>query len=289
MPFSNAKMSSLGQLVAGVAHEINNPINFIYGNLVHVQNYVQDILNLVKLYQQHYPDPVAEIEAEADEIDLEFLQEDLLKILNSMGMGAERIRQIVLSLRNFSHTDQAESKAVDIHEGIESTVLILQHRLKATSERPAIELIRGYGQLPLVECYPGQLNQMFMNILANAIEALEESNANRSNQDLQKYPNRITIHTSINDQWVKIAIVDNGPGIPESIRPRIFDPFFTTKPIGKGAGMGMSISYQIVTEKHGGKLECFSTVGEGTEFVIQIPIAQQSLSNLVKRDSKLSL
>jgi signal transduction histidine kinase len=267
------KMSSLGQLVAGVAHEINNPVNFIHGNLVHTQEYTQDLLGFVQLYQQHYPNPADEIQIAAEEIDLEFLQEDLPKMLSSMKMGTDRIRQIVLSLRNFSRIDEAEFKAVDIHEGINSTLLILQHRLKDRPERPSIEVIQDYGSLPLVECYAGQLNQVFMNILTNAIDALEDGNANRTFQDIQANPNQIKIMTSVVDgPWVQIAIADNGPGIPPDIQQQIFNPFFTTKPIGKGTGMGMSISYQIVTEKHKGKLECFSTPGKGTEFVIQIPI-----------------
>ncbi|MBD0313209.1 MAG: HAMP domain-containing protein, partial [Microcoleus sp. T3-bin5] len=267
------KMSSLGQLVAGVAHEINNPVNFIHGNLVHTQEYTQDLLGFVQLYQQHYPNPAEEIQIAAEEIDLEFLQEDLPKMLSSMKMGTDRIRQIVLSLRNFSRMDEAEFKAVDIHEGINSTLLILQHRLKDRPERPSIEVIQDYGSLPLVECYAGQLNQVFMNILTNAIDALENGNASRTFQDIQANPNQIKIMTSVVDgRWVQIAIADNGPGIPPDIQQQIFNPFFTTKPIGKGTGMGMSISYQIITEKHNGKLECFSTPGEGTEFVIQIPI-----------------
>ncbi|MBD1828547.1 ATP-binding protein [Microcoleus vaginatus GB1-A2] len=267
------KMSSLGQLVAGVAHEINNPVNFIHGNLVHTQEYTQDLLEFVQLYQQHYPNPADEIQIAAEEIDLEFLQEDLPKMLSSMKMGTDRIRQIVLSLRNFSRMDEAEFKPVDIHEGINSTLLILQHRLKDRPERPSIEVIQDYGSLPLVECYAGQLNQVFMNILTNAIDALEDGNASRTFQDIQANPNQIKIMTSVVDgRWVQIAIADNGPGMPQDIQQQIFNPFFTTKPIGKGTGMGMSISYQIVTEKHNGKLECFSTVGEGTQFVIQIPI-----------------
>jgi signal transduction histidine kinase len=267
------KMSSLGQLVAGVAHEINNPVNFIHGNLVHTQQYAQDLLEFVQLYQQHYPNPTDEIQIAAEEIDLEFLQEDLPKMLSSMKMGTDRIRQIVLSLRNFSRMDEAEFKAVDIHEGINSTLLILQHRLKDRPERPSIEVIQDYGSLPLVECYAGQLNQVFMNILTNAIDALENGNAGRTFQDIQANPNQIKIKTSVVDgRWVQIAIADNGPGIPQDIQQQIFNPFFTTKPIGKGTGMGMSISYQIVTEKHNGKLECFSTPGEETQFVIQIPI-----------------
>jgi PAS domain S-box-containing protein len=269
------KMSSLGQLVAGVAHEINNPVNFIHGNLVHVQNYAQDLLNFVKLYQKHYPDPVAEIQSEAEEIDLEFLQNDLPQILASMTIGTNRIRQIVLSLRIFSRMDEAEFKAVNIHEGIDSTLLILQHRLKARPERPEIQVIRDYGNLPDVECYAGQLNQVFMNILVNAIDALDEQQSKWSHLEKQNHPGQITIRTAVTEaQWVEIAIADNGPGIPESTKQRIFDPFFTTKPVGKGTGMGMSISYQIITEKHNGKLKCFSVPGKGTEFVMQIPIRQ---------------
>jgi signal transduction histidine kinase len=262
------KMSSLGQLVAGVAHEINNPVNFIHGNLTHVQEYTKDLLEFVQLYQQHYPDPTHVIQAAAENIDLEFLQEDLPKVLSSMRMGTDRICQIVLSLRNFSRMDEAEIKQVNLHEGIDSTLMILQHRLKEQPDFPGIKVIKDYGSLPLVECYAGQLNQVFMNILVNAIDALEEIYAEDRGQPLQ-----IKICTVVlNDQWVKISIADNGTGIPQAIQQSIFNPFFTTKPIGKGTGMGMSISYQIITERHDGKLQCFSSPNEGTEFVIQIPI-----------------
>ncbi|MEG4021612.1 ATP-binding protein [Microcoleus sp. S13C4] len=270
------KMSALGQMVAGVAHEINNPVNFIHGNLNHVQEYAHNLLGLVQLYQNYYPDPAPEIQAEAEDIDMEFIQTDLPKILDSMKLGTDRIRQIVLSLRNFSRMDEADFKAVDLHEGIDSTLLILQHRLKDKPERPAIQVIRDYGNLPLIECYPGQINQAFMNILANAIDALEEANVQRTYQEIQENPNLITIRTAmIDSKWVKIAISDNGRGMPESVQKRLFDPFFTTKSVGKGTGMGLPISYQIVTEKHGGKLDCFSIPGQGTEFVLQIPFQQQ--------------
>jgi two-component system, NtrC family, sensor kinase len=200
----------------------------------------------------------------------------MMKILDSMKLGTDRICQIVLSLRNFSRMDEADFKMVDIHEGIDSTLLILQHRLKAQSDYPTIAVIKDYGTLPQVMCYAGQLNQVFMNILSNAIDALEENNTQRTVQEIKTQPSRITIRTStIDAQWVEIAIADNGIGISEQIQQRIFDPFFTTKPVGKGTGMGMSISYQIITEKHGGKLKCFSTIGQGTEFVIQIPNRKQ--------------
>ena len=270
------KMSALGQMVAGVAHEINNPVNFIHGNLTHVQEYAHNLLGLVQLYQNNYPDPAPEIQAEAEDIDIEFIQADLPKVLDSMKLGTDRIRQIVLSLRNFSRMDEAEFKAVDIHEGIDSTLLILQHRLKDKAERPAIQVIRDYGNIPLIECYPGQINQAFMNILANAIDALEEANVKRTYQELKENPNLITIRTGmIDSKWVKITISDNGTGMSESVQKHLFDPFFTTKSVGKGTGLGLAISYQIVTEKHGGKLDCFSIPGEGTEFVIQILVQQQ--------------
>jgi two-component system, NtrC family, sensor kinase len=269
------KISSLGQLVAGIAHEINNPISFIHGNLIHVQSYAESLLNLVQLYQKYYPDPIDEIEIESENIELEFLQDDLPKILSSMRIGTDRIRQIVLSLRNFSRMDESEFKKVNIHEGIDSTLLILQHRLKAKPEYPEIEVIRDYGNLPLIECYAGQLNQVFMNVLANAIDALEEINTKQVACSLEGKSCWITIRTSVVDsQWVKIVIADNGNGIPESIKSQIFNPFFTTKPVGKGTGMGMAISYKIITEKHGGTIECFSTPEVGTEFVISIPIQQ---------------
>ncbi len=271
------KMSSLGQLVAGIAHEINNPVNFIHGNITHLDEYTQNLLEMIYLYQERHSSHDPEIEALAEEIDLEFLIEDLQKMLSSMKMGTERIRNIVLSLRNFSRMDEAEFKAVDIHEGIESTLLILQHRLKDKPDSPTIEVIRDYGNLPQVECYPGQLNQVLMNILVNAMDAFDEVDIKRTYQQIQENPSQITIRTSVVDsQLVEIVIADNAQGMPESVQKRIFDPFFTTKPVGKGTGMGMAISYQIITEKHSGKLQCFSSLGEGTKFIIQVPIRQQA-------------
>ncbi|GAA6617749.1 ATP-binding protein [Scytonema sp. NUACC26] len=274
------KMSSLGQLVAGVAHEINNPVNFIHANLLHAQEYTEDILKLLNLYQQYYPNPSYEIEAELDNIDLEFLQEDLPKLLNSMQTGTNRIRDIVRSLRIFSRLDEAEMKEVDIHDGIESALMILDYRLKPRADRPEITVIKEYGVFPLVECYPGQLNQVFMNIIINAIDALEESfiKSHSSLEDNQEQKTKPTIHiqtTVIDNNYIKISIKDNGIGIPGHIRCLLFDPFFTTKPVGKGTGMGLSISHQIITEKHGGRLVCHSELGCGAEFTIEIPTRQQ--------------
>ncbi|MFY7807293.1 MAG: GAF domain-containing sensor histidine kinase [Limnoraphis robusta] len=269
------KMSSLGHLVAGIAHEINNPVNFIYGNLYPATDLTQDLLDLVQLYQQEYSQPTAKIEEKISEIELDYLSEDLPKILSSMRLGAERIRQLVLSLRNFSRLDEAEVKAVDIHEGIDSTLLILHHRLKSKSERSGIELIKNYGKLPKVECYAAQLNQVFMNILSNALDALESL----QNQSDASFLPTITIKTAVIQKtdctptnWVMISIQDNAGGIPPEVKNKIFDPFFTTKPVGKGTGLGLSISYQIVVEKHKGTLQCESQLGQGTEFKIQIPV-----------------
>jgi len=270
------KMSALGQMVAGIAHEINNPVSFIHGNLIHIREYTHDLLRLVQLYHRYFPNPPDEIQTERQTIDLEFLEKDAIMVLHSMNIGTERIRDIVLSLRNFSRLDESEFKAVDIHEGIDNTLMILQHRLKATEKRPEIQVIKDYGNLSHIECYAGQINQVFMNILVNAIDALEELNTKRTYQEILDHPSRITIRTSIVDShWAEIAIADNGTGIPPSIQKQIFNPFFTTKPIGKGTGMGMAISYQIITEKHGGKLEFFSTPEQGTEFVVKIPVQQQ--------------
>lgn len=267
------KMSSLGQLVAGVAHEINNPVSFIYSNLEPAEQYIKDLFNLIHLYQQNYPQPAPEIKDEIKAIDLDFLMTDLPKLLSSMTTGANRIKEIVLSLRNFSRMDEAEYKKVNLHEGIDSTLVILEHRLKAQPNRSAISVIKEYGNLPIVECYAGQMNQVFMNILNNAIDALEEWNSKNPHITSEK-SFHIRINTEVYGNVVMIRIADNGVGIPEHFQARLFDPFFTTKAVGKGTGMGLSISYQIITEKHGGTLECVSSPGEGTEFMITIPRKQ---------------
>jgi signal transduction histidine kinase len=279
------KMSALGVLVAGVAHEINNPVSFIYGNLEPAHEYIDALLNLIQLYQEHYPNPDPTIQKAIRAMDLDFLKVDLPELLGSMQMGAERIKNIVLSLRTFSRMDEAELKTVDLHAGIDSTLVILEHRLKAQHDRPAIQVIKEYGDLPLVKCYAGQLNQVFMNILVNAIDAVEErlelkNSSSQVNGNPAKLPSTISnsycptikISTQASNNQVIICIADNGSGIPETIQQRLFDPFFTTKPVGKGTGMGLSISYQIITERHGGNLCCFSCPGKGTHFVIELPI-----------------
>ncbi|MDX2096510.1 MAG: ATP-binding protein [Leptolyngbyaceae cyanobacterium bins.59] len=269
----NEKMSSLGQLVAGVAHEINNPVNFIHGNLDHAQEYSEDLVRLITLYERYYSNPPLEIQDERDRIDLDFLVGDLAKLLQSMKTGTDRIRNIVLSLRNFSRLDESSFKSVDIQEGIESTILLLQHRLKATPERPAIKLVRDYQPLPMVECYPGQLNQVFMNLISNAIDALEEHHQKSSFDARLTNPMQIQIQTEqLNTEWVAIRIADSGPGIPSEIRDQLFNAFFTTKPMGKGTGLGLSISQQIIVEKHKGRLFDSSNPEQGAEFTIELPI-----------------
>ncbi|SRR5579883_369676 len=288
------KMSSLGQLVAGLAHEINNPVNFIYGNLNHAINYTQGLLELLRLYQKNYPHPNQEIRFKAEEIDLEFLADDLPKIMSSMQVGSDRIRSLVLSLRNFSRLDHAEMKPVDLHEGIDNTLLILQHRFKPKTDFPGIKIIKGYSNLPVIECFAGQMNQVFMNILSNAIDAVEDafiggclSSVNHHEhtqlgQDLPKNDSEqiviptIWISTQVlaDNAHIAICIADNGRGMNEDIKKRIFDPFFTTKPVGKGTGLGLAISYQIIVEKHGGVIRCVSEPSKGTEFWIEIPLKQ---------------
>ncbi len=281
------KMSSLGQLVAGVAHEINNPVGFIYGNLDYANCYIKDLMRLVKLYSAHYPEPVEQIQVELEAIDFNFLMTDMPKLLSSMKVGANRLRQIVLSLQNFLRAEQAVMKPIDLHDGINNTLLLLQNRLKATDEHPEIIVHKDYGSLPLVDGFAGQLNQVFMNLFTNAIDVLELPTEIR-NQERQ-----ITISSSVKDlvreyaaatgekiPHAVICIADNGPGMTDDVFHRLFDPFFTTKPVGKGTGLGLSISYQIVVEKHGGLLTCISELGKGAKFVVAIPIQQRAASSL---------
>ncbi|NEQ38657.1 MAG: PAS domain-containing protein [Okeania sp. SIO3I5] len=266
------KLSALGKVAAGIAHEINNPVNFIHGNLKPAQEYAQHLLELIQLYQQYYPDPPQEIKEEIEEIDLEFIIEDITKLLQSISIGTERIRELVKSMRTFSRLDETEIKYIDIHEALDSSLIILNHRLNTTPNSPNIEVIKNYGQLPKIQCYCGQINQVFMNILSNAIDALNEYQE-KNIREIQTNSPQIKIQTEVfNLDWISIRIIDNGPGIKEEIKPKLFDPFFTTKEVGKGTGLGLSISHDIITEKHGGKIFCDSTLGYGTEFVIQIPM-----------------
>lgn len=258
------KMVTVGQLVAGIAHEINNPVNFIYGNLAHVREYVKELLSVINIYREYSPQLNSKIQEKLNKNDLDFLIEDLPKILSSMEIGTERISKIVRALRNFSRLDEAQAKGVNIHEGIDSTLLILRHKLNVKVHcNRCIEIVKNYAKLPDLECYPAQLNQVFMNILSNAFDALEE-------YDVQKNP-KVEIFTENNDDHVTIRIVDNGPGMTKKVQNRIFDPFFTTKTVGKGTGLGLSISYQIVVENHKGQLKCISKLGQGTQFYITIP------------------
>lgn len=269
------KMATLGQLVAGVAHEINNPVGFIAANISHAQGYVEDLNSLLELYQDIYPEPAPEIVDEIDSIDLDFILEDLPKIIGSMKVGTDRIRQISKSLTTFCRSDTSAKVSVNLNEGIDSTLMILKHRLKANDRRPEIEIVREYGHLPTVSCYAGQLNQVFMNILANAIDAFDELNEHRTYAEIKENPNRITITTELNDLGNRaiVRIEDNGKGMTPEVQQQVFEHLFTTKPVGKGTGLGLSISRQIVIEKHGGQLNCYSAPGEGTQFAIEIPLS----------------
>ncbi|MFG6099143.1 ATP-binding protein [Leptothoe sp. ISB3NOV94-8A] len=275
----NEKMSSLGQLMAGVAHEINNPVNFIYGNIRHAQSYTEELMDLIDAYRSGHTQPTASVQAMLDEIDFDFLSADLPKVLASMQVGAERIRAIVSSLRTFSRMDEAEMKTVNLHDGINSTLMILEHRFKANNQRSGIVVQKQYGDLPAIECYAGQLNQVFMNLLTNAIDALEET------IDHNATPLEIKISTRLEQQQAIVAIHNGGPGIPPHIQARLFDPFFTTKPVGKGTGMGLSISYQIIHERHHGQLTCESSDATGTTFTIAIPVKQCSCTMARKKDA----
>ncbi|NJL22554.1 MAG: HAMP domain-containing protein [Leptolyngbyaceae cyanobacterium SM1_3_5] len=262
------KMLGLGQIVAGVAHEINNPAGFISGNLDHAKTYLEDVVALLNLYQQHYPDPIDSIQAHQNSIDLEFLLDDFPKLLGSMQTGAERIKQIVLALRKFSRIDEAALKTVDLYEGIESTLVILRNRLNSSGG--AIEIVKHYSELPPIECYAGELNQVFLNLFSNAIDAIEEKL-----RAGDRFDPTIIISTQVVDRHqIAIRISDNGIGMKESVRQQIFDPFFTTKPVGKGTGLGISIAHQIIVQKHGGTIDCTSIEGQGSEFAIALPVLQ---------------
>ncbi|MBN3910373.1 MAG: PAS domain-containing sensor histidine kinase [Nostoc sp. NMS1] len=274
------KMSGLGHLVAGIAHEINNPVSFIYGNLTYASEYYNNLLQLIHLYQQEYPNPSLVIQQEIQVLDIDFIQNDLKKLLQSMQRGSERISEIVKSLRNFSRLDEATFKVVDIHEGLEAALMILQSRLNPSHQHSGIEVIKEYGELPWISCSPGQLNQVFMHLLNNAIDALEEAEQVRwsatdrrsSPQPMQNDPSRIWIRTDkLSDRYIRIRIKDNGSGIPTQIHHQIFNPFFTTKPVGKGTGLGLSICYQII-ESHDGQINVISDRAWGTEFSIELPI-----------------
>ncbi len=280
------KMSSLGQLVAGIAHEINNPTNFIYGNVIHAQDYIEGLLDMVRLYQATYPHPTPEIRQLAQSIELDYLATDLPQLLASMHTGSERIREIVMSLRSFSRLDEATVKWVNLHEGLDSALMLIQGRLQARPERPTIQVIKQFSALPLVECYAGQLNQVFLNVLTNAVDAIDERFIDQqplgSVEGIVDVP-IIHIQTTVPTPGrVHITIMDNGWGMDKTSQESLFNPFYTTKPVGQGTGLGLSISYQIICDRHQGNLTCTSTLGVGTTFVIEIPITQESVVPGVK-------
>ncbi len=269
------KMSALGGLVTGIAHEINNPVGCIVGNVAAAQDYFSDLLGLLDLYAQQFPNPGPDIENELDAIDLTYVRDDLPQLIQAMKDSGKRIVSISRSLRTFSRADTETRQVFDLHKGLESTVLILRHRLKANEQRPAIEVVKDYGDIPEITCFPGQLNQVFMNILANAIDALDETSQTLSFADLDAFSPCITIRTEVDNQQIMIAIADNGPGIPEALRSKVFDSLFTTKDVGKGTGLGLAIAHQIVVDTHGGRLDVQSEIGQGTEFCIRLPLQQQ--------------
>ena len=281
----NEKMASLGQLVAGIAHEINNPVNFISGNIPHVSNYTDDLIELLERYQAALPNPPKELKEFEEDIDLDFLYNDVQKLLNSITGGTERIKKVVQSLRNFSRLDESKIKKVDIHEGLESSLMMLQHRLYNPDESPKIKVLKHYGSIPKVECYAGEINQVFMSVLSNAIDALTQPDKNcqktaylSSEINGQSIVPTIEISTELlNSEKVQITIADNGSGIPEDVKKRLFDPFFTTKPVGQGTGLGLSISYQTIVEGHQGELYCQSMPGQGAKFTIILPLKQSNI------------
>jgi len=267
------KMSALGNLVAGIAHEMNNPLGFISASLQQAKSIFVDIIEHLKLYQEIYANPGAKILDHREEIDLDYVLEDLPKILDSMVIACDRLTNVSTSLRTFSRADQDYKVLFAIHEGIDSTIMILKHRLKANEQRPAIKVVTNYGNIPAINCFSGQLNQVFMNILANAIDALDEANQEYSYAQIKESPNCITITTSIENNQVRIAIADNGIGMTEVVKQKIFEHLYTTKEVGKGTGLGLAIAQQIVVEKHRGKLDLESTLGQGTTFIITLPIS----------------
>jgi signal transduction histidine kinase len=266
------KLSALGQLVAGVAHEINNPIGCILGNVHSLQDYINDLLAIIDFYQNKCPQLSVDFEAELEAFDLDYIQDDLPNLIQAMKDGSDRIRHISTSLRTFSRTDKDQKIPFNLHEGLDSTILILKHRLKANDKRPAIKIVKEYGNLPAVQCFPGQLNQVFMNLIANSIDALEESNQGRSFEEISANPNQITIVTEVTSEQVIVRIADNGTGMGKEVRQRIFEQGFTTKAVGKGTGLGLAIARQIMVDKHEGYLKVQSQIGQGTEFLICLPI-----------------
>ena len=264
------KLSSLGEMIAGIAHEINNPINFIASNVDPLREHINNMAEILRLYQQEHPQPSPELAAALEDLEPDFIFEDSLKIINSLTLGADRIRGISTSLRTFSRADTETKIPANLHEGLDSTLMILQHRLKSSDHRPEISILKSYGELPLLPCYPGQINQVFMNLLANAIDALEESALKGKTPDSGL---QIQITTqATNDQQIAVCIADNGIGMNELVKQRLFEPLFTTKPVGKGTGLGLAIAHQIVSEKHSGTLEVQSELGRGTQFLIRLPI-----------------